>query len=69
MKKQPEVFFRIKHCGKLHETDKWETYQIELATHENGKWKKSTFDQPDVKQIIMAKLENLINDLKLESVS
>lgn len=67
--KEVEVFFRIKHCGRLHETDRWETYQIEVATNENGKWKKRTYSQPDVKQIIMGKLENILNGAPLEELS
>ena len=62
MKKKPEVFFRVRQMGKLNEADQWDVYQIEVAKLEDGKWKKTMYDKPDIKQMILGKLETLILD-------
>jgi len=62
MKKKPEVFFRMKELGKLQPGDHYDAYQIEVVKYVDGKWKKSTYGNPEVKEFVVGRLENLILD-------
>lgn len=62
MNKNPELFFRIKKVPKDHPTDQWDGFQIEVAKHENGKWKKFNYKTPDIKQVAISRIEMLMTD-------
>lgn len=62
-----EYFFRVKKIGRLHPADYWEAYQIEILIMQGDKvFRRWFYDKPDTKQMVLAKMELMMNPDQME---